>query len=124
MQNRNDESAGPHPTRLRTGDLDPDRPTLVETPWGAVALYLVEGEVRAFEAWCPHMEGPLFQGTIGQDGVVTCPWHAWRYELCKGKRVDAGARLGGAGARALIRYRLGQDGDGSWLILGPKAQSD
>lgn len=71
-------------TTVRPSDLSPDRARLVETPRGRFALTLLEdGRVAAFEAWCPHLDGPLWEGTRGGDEVA-CPWHAWRYSLLTG----------------------------------------
>ena len=32
---------------------------------------------------CPHMGASLSDGRI-EDGIVTCPWHGWRYEGATG----------------------------------------
>ncbi len=77
-----------HDTGLRPEALDPARPPVVETPWGALALHLVGGRWVAADAWCPHMLGPLHQGTRTGDEIV-CPWHAWRFDLVSGRRTDA-----------------------------------
>ena len=73
-------------TGLARSELDPERPRLVETPWGAMALFVEGGTVHCLQAFCPHLEGPLFQGSVSR-GAVTCPWHYWRYELRTGQRV-------------------------------------
>lgn len=102
-----------HDTGIRACELDPRHPRLVQTPWGAFALYLVEGEVRAWEAFCPHMQGPLFQGSLSGP-AVTCPWHAWRYDLRSGERLSgsgpahrslrgAAVRLGPRSTLVLVR---------------------
>jgi NAD(P)H-dependent nitrite reductase small subunit len=33
---------------------------------------------------CPHANGNLSAGAI-TDGVVTCPWHAWEFDLTTGQ---------------------------------------
>jgi nitrite reductase (NADH) small subunit/3-phenylpropionate/trans-cinnamate dioxygenase ferredoxin subunit len=48
-----------------------------------VALFNVGGEINAYENACPHQGGPIGEGWI-EDGVVTCPWHAWRFDLRSG----------------------------------------
>lgn len=80
-------------TGLRPADIDPERPRPIETPWGSFALYRLGNEVLASQSFCPHLEGPLFQGTLAGD-TVTCPWHGWRFSLRTGERVaaPAGAR--------------------------------
>jgi nitrite reductase/ring-hydroxylating ferredoxin subunit len=73
-------------TGLSFTELDRERPLLIVTPWGAMALFVVGADVLCTQAFCPHLEGPLFQGSVA-DGCVTCPWHAWRFDLRTGRRV-------------------------------------
>lgn len=96
-------------------DLDPERPRPLETPWGSFALYLVDGRVRAAQSFCPHLEGPLFQGTIKGD-VVMCPWHFWCFSLTTGKRCDiAGRLLPNASSIATLPVSLSSRGT---IVLG------
>jgi len=85
-------------TGLRESDLDPQRPAPIETPWGSYALYVVGGQVRAVQSFCPHLDGPLFQGTLSGE-TITCPWHQWCFSLVSGERQDAGAQLYGGKPR-------------------------
>jgi nitrite reductase/ring-hydroxylating ferredoxin subunit len=68
--------------------------TLAELPPGGrkivvvgereIALFNVAGTLFAIDNFCPHQGGPLADGWL--DGtVVTCPWHAWCFELRTGK---------------------------------------
>ena len=59
------------------------RPTLVETPAGKLALVRRGDEIVAIDAWCPHLDGPLWEGTTAR-GEIACPWHGWRYSLHTG----------------------------------------
>ena len=88
-------------TGIAPADLDRDHPTPFETPWGSMALYTVGERVRAAQSFCPHLEGPLFQGTISGDSI-TCPWHQWRFSLVDGKRLAVPALLGTARSALLI----------------------
>ena len=47
-------------TGLRPHDVDPARPRPVQSPWGTLALYSIAGEILCTQAFCPHLEGPLF----------------------------------------------------------------
>ncbi len=76
-----------HDTGLLPNELDPERPNVVDTPWGTLALYRVDERWVAADAWCPHMLGPLHQGTRCGTEVV-CPWHGWRFDLEDGRRTD------------------------------------
>ena len=49
-----------------------------------IALFNIGGEYFALENACPHQGGPIADGWI--DGqTVTCPWHAWCFDLRSGK---------------------------------------
>lgn len=37
---------------------------------------------------CPHANGNLSAGDILPDGVVRCPWHAWKFRLSDGHSAD------------------------------------
>lgn len=49
-----------------------------------VAIFNVDGSFYAIENTCPHQGGPLADGYL--DGpYVTCPWHAWCFDVRNGK---------------------------------------
>jgi nitrite reductase/ring-hydroxylating ferredoxin subunit len=54
------------------------------------AVFDVGGELEVTDAACPHNGGPLASGVI-RDGVVTCPWHWYRFELQSGRCLTAAA---------------------------------
>ncbi len=86
-------SRQPFDTGVRPEDLDPERPIPFDAPDGHFALYTVDGRVLAASSFCPHLLGPLFQGTQSES-EVTCPWHRWRYSLSDGRctyRPEGGA---------------------------------
>jgi len=78
-------------TGLFPEDLDPERPRFLPTPWGELALYVLTDRIVAASAFCPHLLGPLFQGTRSGDRI-TCPWHRWSFSLTTGERTDAETR--------------------------------
>ena len=48
-----------------------------------IALFKFEGAFYALENTCPHRGGPLGEGFL--DGSeVTCPWHAWVFDVKTG----------------------------------------
>lgn len=51
----------------------------------------VDGELVAHASRCPHLLGPLELGEV-EDGVVTCPWHGYRFDVRSGESRD-GRRL-------------------------------
>ena len=52
-----------------------------------VAVFCVNGEYFAIDDTCPHMGASLGAGEV-HDGVVTCPWHAWRFSVRDGTWRD------------------------------------
>ena len=52
-----------------------------------------EGRLLAHSVRCPHLLGPL-EDTPVEHGVVTCPWHGYRFDLRSGRSCDGhGLRL-------------------------------
>lgn len=47
-----------------------------------------QGEWVAYAATCPHLLGPLNEGTISKDGSVACPWHGYRFDIRTGNNLD------------------------------------
>ncbi len=52
-----------------------------------IAVFNVEGKLFAIDDICPHMGASLSAGQLC-DGVVTCPWHAWRFRVDDGTWCD------------------------------------
>ena len=49
-----------------------------------IALFNIGGAYYATESTCPHQGGPLAEGSI-EGSIVTCPWHAWCFDVRTGK---------------------------------------
>jgi nitrite reductase/ring-hydroxylating ferredoxin subunit len=49
-----------------------------------VAVFNIDGVFYALENTCPHQGGPLADGWI-EGATVTCPWHAWCFDVRDGK---------------------------------------
>ncbi len=49
-----------------------------------IAVFNDHGIISAMEAECKHMKAPLNMGKV-ENGVVTCHWHDWKYDLQSGK---------------------------------------
>jgi len=57
------------------------------------------GEAALFDAYCPHLGAHLGHGGTVDGGVLTCPFHAWRFStegtcvgMPYGKRIPAAAQ--------------------------------
>jgi ferredoxin-nitrite reductase len=59
----------------------------VEVEGRHYVLFRVDGEVRCTDAACPHEGASLADGEI-KNGVVTCPWHNWEFDVCTGCSLD------------------------------------
>lgn len=53
-----------------------------------VAVFRSNGQFFALDDLCPHMGASLSGGFV-EDGIVTCPWHYWRFRLCDGAWADS-----------------------------------
>jgi len=70
-----------------TKDLAPGAGKTVEVKGREVALFNVGGSFYAVDNTCKHRGGSLGEGEL--DGaVVTCPLHAWTYDVTTGECFD------------------------------------
>ena len=71
-----------------------------DIPLGQGACYIVKGEeiavfrardgkVSAIENRCPHRQGPLSEGVVG-NGKVICPLHGHKFDLTSGQGAEKG----------------------------------
>jgi nitrite reductase (NADH) small subunit/3-phenylpropionate/trans-cinnamate dioxygenase ferredoxin subunit len=52
-----------------------------------IAVFRVADEFFAIDDVCPHMGASLAGGDL-ESGIVTCPWHGWRFRLADGAWAD------------------------------------
>lgn len=52
-----------------------------------VAVFHTAEGFHAIDDFCPHMGASLAGGYV-EDGMVACPWHAWRFSLNDGAWCD------------------------------------
>jgi NAD(P)H-dependent nitrite reductase small subunit len=71
----------------KTSDLAAGQGKIVEANGREIALFNVGGSFHAIDNTCKHRGGPLGEGEL--DGtVVTCPLHAWTYDVTSGECFD------------------------------------
>ena len=54
-----------------------------------VAVFRLDEGIFAIDNLCLHQAGPLADGVV-ENGVVTCPWHGWSYDVRTGILVQDG----------------------------------
>src|SRR5260370_128338 len=52
-----------------------------------ITVFCDQGKYFAIDDVCPHMGASLSGGYL-EKGIVTCPWHAWRFRLADGAWAD------------------------------------
>lgn len=68
-------------------DVTPGQGKVVEAGDKTLAVFNVDGRLYAIDNTCPHRGGPLGEGDL--DGtLVTCPWHAWRWDVTTGANAN------------------------------------
>jgi nitrite reductase/ring-hydroxylating ferredoxin subunit len=74
---------------LAAADLPPGKGTELRLADQPIALFNVGGTFYAISNTCLHRGGPLGQGFL-EGATVTCPWHAWTYDVTTGRNVVNG----------------------------------
>jgi len=75
------------PIKARCGraeDLPPGSSKVVQVKEHMVAIFNVDGRLHAIDNTCPHQGGPLGEGYLEDDAVVSCPWHGWTFDVRTG----------------------------------------
>ncbi|MAG52731.1 MAG: hypothetical protein CMH62_02095 [Nanoarchaeota archaeon] len=68
----------------RKSEIESGKGKVVDLNGRSVAVMNNGGEFFAIDNTCAHMQGPLGDGSC-KGGKVTCPLHAWEYDLQTGK---------------------------------------
>jgi nitrite reductase (NADH) small subunit len=68
-------------------DFIPGKGKMVTVAGRHVAVFRLGEEFFALDNMCLHRGGPICDGEI-VNGVVTCPWHFWSYEIKTGTMVQ------------------------------------
>jgi nitrite reductase (NADH) small subunit len=102
-------------TVCRVGDVRDGEGKTVEAGGKLLAIFKENGQFYALDDFCPHMGASLSGGWV-EAGVVTCPWHAWRFRLADGVWADNPRGKLGVGCHAVrvegdeVQVRVGGDG--------------
>ncbi|MHB0955661.1 MAG: Rieske (2Fe-2S) protein [Pirellulaceae bacterium] len=74
-------------TVAKVGEIPEGRGARFEVAGRVIAVFNEGGEYFAIDDFCPHMGASLAEGEV-ERGVVTCPWHAWRFSIIDGTWCD------------------------------------
>ena len=80
-------SPAPFTTVARVGSIPEGPGITVVLGERLVAVFNSGGEYFAIDDLCPHMGASLGAGEV-YDGIVACPWHAWRFKVADGTWCD------------------------------------
>lgn len=62
-------------------------PFVTEANGQRIRLVEIDGTIVPHVTVCPHLGGPLELAEVC-DGIATCPWHGYRFDLRTGKSAD------------------------------------
>jgi|CXWL01.1.fsa_nt_gi nitrite reductase/ring-hydroxylating ferredoxin subunit len=76
---------------IRVASCRSDAGTFVERDGKELGVFVLgPGQVFVIDNACPHAGGNLSAGDVAE-GVVTCPWHQWQFDLSTGVCTDSAA---------------------------------
>ena len=74
-------------TIATTSDVPADKALKVSAEDQALLVAKVGDGYCAIANKCPHMGLPMAKGKL-ENGVLTCPFHGSKFEMCTGKNVE------------------------------------
>src|SRR5690242_2906592 len=100
-------------------DLPPGSSRRVYVGGEAVALFNINGTVRAIANRCSHARASLSEGTVDAARcTVTCPWHEGVFSL------ETGQPLGGPPSLPVVVYRVKLEGDTVLIAPPPRTPAE
>jgi nitrite reductase/ring-hydroxylating ferredoxin subunit len=61
-------------------EISEGKPRAIKVDGHSIALFSHKGCIYATDNQCPHMGYPLVRGRV-RNGVLTCDWHGWSYDM-------------------------------------------
>ena len=80
-------------TACATSDVAPGSGKTLTVGGKEIAVFNVDGVFYAIDNTCPHRGGPLGEGEL-EGCAVTCPWHAWTFDLKTGNSLTDDLEVG------------------------------
>ena len=99
--------------RVRVGPVDwVPTDSCVAVGDGRAVVVRVGSRVHAFRNQCIHQDSELHGGIV-RDGVLSCPFHFWRYKVETGELIGA--------QRQLPRYAVDVVDGVAWVLIPDEA---
>jgi nitrite reductase/ring-hydroxylating ferredoxin subunit len=70
-----------------TADTSTDKVLKISANGQAILVAKVGNQHCAIANKCPHLGLPMAKGKF-ENGVITCPFHGSKFEICTGKNVE------------------------------------
>lgn len=88
-----------------TADVNADKAFKAKANDQTLLVAKVGSQYCAIANKCPHLGLPMSKGKV-ENGVITCPFHGSKFEMCSGKNVEwvetfAGIPLPGAAKKMM-----------------------
>ena len=64
--------------------LDKGMSHTIETATGRYCIRHWQNRWIAHSAVCPHQLGPLHESDVDEAGLITCPWHGYKFDVATG----------------------------------------
>ena len=85
-------------------EIAPGQGKAVDVAGKQVAVFDIDGTYYAIGGACTHQGGPLSDGPVAGN-VVTCPWHAAKFDVTTGEALSPPA----SGSVACYKVRVTDD---------------
>ena len=82
-----ESSANDFVTVAKVGEIPEGQGMAYPVSGRMVAVFCEHGNYFAIDDFCPHMGASLAGGYV-EKGLVSCPWHAWRFCIQDGRWMD------------------------------------
>ena len=70
-------------TSLKLEEMPVGSSRCFEAGEAQIGIFREPDGVFAVDNFCPHRGAPLHDGHVSE-GVVTCPWHQWQFQIADG----------------------------------------
>ncbi len=88
LDNNKSKSKAPDQWSSKLSDLDEAQTYPIILSSGRFVLRHHHGDWIVHSAICPHMLGPLDGDTLGGAGILTCPWHGYKFDAKSGTSLQ------------------------------------